>query len=112
MINDDSVNAVQSAIANTEQALSVLDASAQDAAAHQEIVNALDGDVSALRAHAAGLDAKVRASRFTAANSALALAQSDLKLAQDTLSAQKIKTVTIGKAAARMLFDCCDSLQI
>jgi hypothetical protein len=112
MINDDSVREVESAIAHTEQELSALDACIKEVTAGEEITNALEGDIAVLRTNASGLDAKIRGSRFTAANSALSLAQSDLKLAQDTLSAQKIKTVAIGKAAARMLFDARDALQI
>jgi hypothetical protein len=112
MINSESISLIESAISDTEAELKALDQLTVDAATHQEIVNALEGDVAALRTNTAGLDAKVRASKFTAANSALSLAQSDLKLAQDDLSAQKIKTVAIGKAAARMLFDARDVLQI
>jgi hypothetical protein len=112
MINGESTSLIESAISDCETELKALDQLTVDAAAAQEITNALEADVAAIRINAAGLDAKVRGSKFTAANSALSLAQTDLETVQAALSAQKIKTVAIGKSAARMLFDARDALQI
>jgi hypothetical protein len=111
MPNNDSSNAIELAITSTERALSALDSCAQNVAAHQEIISALEADVAALRTNTAGLDAKARGSKFTSTNSALALARSDLDVAQEGLSAQKAKVVAIGKAAASALFEARDALQ-
>jgi hypothetical protein len=93
-------------------ALFVYDSLTERTAAAQETVEALESDVSTLRANSGGLDARARASKFSAANSALSLAQSDLGLAADALSLKKAEAVRTGKAAASKLFEARDLLRL
>lgn len=71
----------------------------------------MEADVANLRNNSGNLDAKTRGAKFTVANSALSLAQSDLQSVQDALSAQKTLTVAIGKATASRLFEVRDTLR-
>lgn len=112
MDNTESYAHIEDGIAKTNDALSAYDALAERIPTQQEVVSALQDDLVAIQLNTAGLDAKSRGNKFTAATSALSLAKSDLASLQDDLSAQKTKTAAIGKAAARMLFNVRDSLKI
>jgi len=112
MTNTESFTHIDNAIKNTDVALALFDSLSERVPAAQETVAALEADVAALQRNDAALDAKVRANKFTVANSALVLAQSDLKQLQAAVSAQKTKTVAIGKAAVRALLEIRDLLRI
>ena len=107
-----SFNHIAEAINKTEAALAVYDSLLSRAAIAPETVTALEAEIAALHRNDARLDAKARGSKYAAANSALSLAQGDLKSVQDSLEAQKALTAATGKAAAKLLFDVRDALRI
>lgn len=112
MDNTESFNHITDAIGKTNDALSAYDALTERCAIAQETATALTDDVAAIRANSAGLDAKARGAKFTAANSALALAKGDLESLQNSIAAQKTLAVGLGKATASRLFEVRDVLRI
>jgi hypothetical protein len=112
MTNVESFTHIADAIALTNEALAAYDALSERAAIAQATVEALVVELAAIRTNAAGVDPKARGAKFTATNSALSLAQSDLQTAQDALVAQKALAAATGKAAAKMLSGAKDALQV
>jgi hypothetical protein len=111
-MTNETILEIEKAIADTTSALSAYDVLVERTAAAQAMVDSLSGDIANLRTNSAGLDPRTRGNKFTATTSAESLAKSDLALLQDDLVAQKSLAVATGKAAARMLFDARDALQI
>jgi hypothetical protein len=109
---EESFDNIAEGIGKTNDALSAFDSLNQRCATAQSTVAVLTQDIAALHRNDAKLDAKTRAAKYSALNSALSLAQGDLKSAQDALAEQKLLTVQIGKAAGSRIFEARDLLRM
>ena len=78
MINSESLDLIESAIADTEAELGKLDQLKATAAASQETINRLESDLADLGINKAGLEQKTRGARLTGATALLTLERGDL----------------------------------
>jgi hypothetical protein len=112
MDNSKSFENITDAITKTNATLATYNLLVNRAEIAQTTVSALEAEVANLRNNSGNLDPKTRGAKFTATNSALSLAQSDLQSVQEALVAQKALTAATGKAAASRLFEVRDLLRM
>jgi hypothetical protein len=97
--NAKSIEAVAEAISATERELALFDSLTRNAVTNSRTVEILTTEILALHSNEAGLDSKARISKLTSTTSALALAQSDLKTAENAIGVVQARTIAAGRIA-------------